>query len=144
MAFIQTRRTPPHAKNKHWLLWAKLVRGACPRAVADDVVRAISPYRVTAGPPWAYSVSQPRQCRHCHYSSTKRILFPVVGFGGCGVPRSPAAHVSESYTDPVVRLVKFPVCLESLAYRHGQFSTYEPEVRCSNFCAPLIPKLTVL
>jgi hypothetical protein len=26
--------------------------------------------------------------------------------------------------------VKFPICLEGLAYSHGQFSSYEPEVRC--------------
>ena len=25
--------------------------------------------------------------------------------------------------------VKFPICLECLAYSHGQFSNYEPEVR---------------
>lgn len=27
--------------------------------------------------------------------------------------------------------VKFPIRLEGLAYSHGQFSSYEPEVRCN-------------
>ena len=40
--------------------------------------------------------------------------------------------------------VKFPIRLEGLAYSHGQFSSYEPEVRFSKICAPVIPKLTVL
>jgi transcription initiation factor TFIID TATA-box-binding protein len=29
--------------------------------------------------------------------------------------------------------VKFPIRLEGLAYSHGQFSSYEPEVRVSDF-----------
>ena len=29
--------------------------------------------------------------------------------------------------------VKFPIRLEGLAYSHGQFSSYEPEVRVSSF-----------
>lgn len=28
--------------------------------------------------------------------------------------------------------VKFPIRLEGLAYSHGQFSSYEPEVRCDS------------
>jgi transcription initiation factor TFIID TATA-box-binding protein len=31
--------------------------------------------------------------------------------------------------------VKFPIRLEGLAYSHGQFSSYEPEVRVSRFLA---------
>jgi transcription initiation factor TFIID TATA-box-binding protein len=31
--------------------------------------------------------------------------------------------------------VKFPIRLEGLAYSHGQFSSYEPEVRYSSACA---------
>ena len=37
-----------------WLLWAKLV---CVRVSACSVVHTVFPYRVTAGPPWAHSVS---------------------------------------------------------------------------------------
>ncbi|TEB36163.1 hypothetical protein FA13DRAFT_1727730 [Coprinellus micaceus] len=32
--------------------------------------------------------------------------------------------------------VKFPIRLEGLAYSHGQFSSYEPEVRHPSSCAP--------
>ena len=41
--------------------------------------------------------------------------------------------------------VKFPIRLEGLAYSHGQFSSYEPEVSISHFvnrcygCSPLSP-----
>jgi hypothetical protein len=31
-------------------------------------------------------------------------------------------------------VVKFPICLEGLAYSHGQFSSYEPEVRLTTTC----------
>ena len=40
--------------------------------------------------------------------------------------------------------VKFPIRLEGLAYSHGQFSSYEPEVRCSSVSLLLILKLTTL
>jgi len=30
--------------------------------------------------------------------------------------------------------VKFPICLEGLAYSHGQFSSYKPEVRHITEC----------
>ena len=34
--------------------------------------------------------------------------------------------------------VKFPIRLEGLAYSHGQFSSYEPEVRHQCLCEPAI------
>ena len=37
--------------------------------------------------------------------------------------------------------VKFPIRLEGLAYSHGQFSSYEPEVRVPGFLCIRIPKL---
>jgi transcription initiation factor TFIID TATA-box-binding protein len=37
--------------------------------------------------------------------------------------------------------VKFPICLEGLAYSHGQFSSYEPEV-CYEGYPPLSWVLT--
>jgi transcription initiation factor TFIID TATA-box-binding protein len=40
--------------------------------------------------------------------------------------------------------VKFPIRLEGLAYSHGQFSSYEPEVRCSSVLPTLILQLTAL
>lgn len=39
--------------------------------------------------------------------------------------------------------VKFPIRLEGLAYSHGQFSSYEPEV-CMLPCASLMHRLKVL
>ena len=35
--------------------------------------------------------------------------------------------------------VKFPIRLEGLAYSHGQFSSYEPEVRFSSVLRTLAP-----
>lgn len=40
--------------------------------------------------------------------------------------------------------VKFPIRLEGLAYSHGQFSSYEPEVGVPGFLAYLTPKLIML
>ncbi|KAH9993446.1 transcription factor IID, partial [Russula vinacea] len=40
--------------------------------------------------------------------------------------------------------VKFPVCLESLAYRHGQFSTYEPELFPGLIYRMIKPKVVLL
>lgn len=37
--------------------------------------------------------------------------------------------------------VKFPIRLEGLAYSHGQFSSYEPEVGVSGFLAYLITEV---
>ena len=37
--------------------------------------------------------------------------------------------------------VKFPIRLEGLAYSHGQFSSYEPEVRVSGFLAYSFPEV---
>jgi transcription initiation factor TFIID TATA-box-binding protein len=34
--------------------------------------------------------------------------------------------------------VKFPIRLEGLAYSHGQFSSYEPEVSCWDICLLLL------
>lgn len=34
--------------------------------------------------------------------------------------------------------VKFPIRLEGLAYSHGQFSSYEPEVCCMPFLSGLV------
>src|SRR6202167_3952323 len=41
--------------------------------------------------------------------------------------------------------VKFPIRLEGLAYSHGQFSSYEPEVRVLNVtCTPCANVLKVI
>jgi hypothetical protein len=37
--------------------------------------------------------------------------------------------------------VKFPICLEGLAYSHGQFSSYDPEVRILDVMHFLTPRV---
>ena len=84
-----------------WILWAKLVR-----RLACSFPYLVVPYFLTEsldpGYSWFHSINQPLQSRYCRCMSTVHIFLPAVCLGSRCFPRSPTAHLSESYSDPTI------------------------------------------